>query len=250
MNIIIFGAFSITALLYAMVGFGGGSTYTALLVLSGVDYTILPLISLACNLVVVTGGTLRFAKADHIRFDRLWPFLASSVPAAWLGGRMPISETTFTTILGLALLVSGMQLLAQRTEIRSGRADVDIGHALMIGGALGFLAGIVGIGGGIFLAPILYRLRWGTAHEIAAAASLYIFLNSLSGMLGQVTKLASSSALEEVHQYWPLLVAVLIGGQIGSWIGLSKLSPAPVRILTGLLIVYVAVRLLWQSIFS
>lgn len=250
MNLLIAAAFFATAFLYAIVGFGGGSTYTALLVLHGVNYTILPLVSLSCNIMVVTGGTLRFAMAGHLRLKRLWPFLALSIPAAWLGGRLPVAETTFILILGCALLASGLHLLLQNDDRQTKIIDVGYPAGLIVGGSLGFLSGIVGIGGGIFLAPVLYRLRWGTSHEIAAATSLYILLNAVSGILGQATKLSGSAALANALEFWSLLVVVLIGGQIGSWLATSKLSPRPIRTLTAILILYVSGRLLWQAFVS
>ena len=107
---LLIAAFLITALLYASVGFGGGSTYNALLVLSGADYRVMPLIALVCNVIVVCGGIWRFARTGDLSARRLLPFLAASVPAAWIGGRTPISETFFVGLLGGALLLSGIRL--------------------------------------------------------------------------------------------------------------------------------------------
>lgn len=239
--------FFITAILYAAVGFGGGSTYSALLVLSGTNYLILPAIALACNIVVVSGGVLRFSRAGHLSIQRLAPFVAASIPAAWVGGRMPISETMFIGLLGGALLISGLHLLFALRPSKSTPNATPQTHwliSLSFGGGIGLLSGVVGIGGGIFLAPILYHLRWGSAKQIAGACSLFILLNSLSGLAGQLTKLADLSLLEMAQPYWVLLVAVFIGGQIGSWLGAGKLSPKWMRLMTGLLILYVAVRLL------
>ena len=105
--------FGLTAALYAAVGFGGGSTYNALLALWGVDYRILPAIALICNIIVVTGGSIRFARAGLVPWRRLWPILLLSAPLAWAGGRMPISEALFTGMLGLSLLAAGLLLLFQ-----------------------------------------------------------------------------------------------------------------------------------------
>lgn len=239
--------FFITAILYAAVGFGGGSTYSALLVLSGTNYLILPAIALACNIVVVSGGVWRFSRAGHLSLKRLAPFVTASIPAAWLGGRMPVSETVFIGLLGGTLLISGLHLLFAPRPSEDTQSPTPATHwpiGLAVGGAIGLLAGIVGIGGGIFLAPILYFLRWGSAKQIAAACSLFILLNSLSGLAGQLTKLADLSLLETAYPYWMLLIAVFSGGQIGSWLGAGKLSPKWMRLMTGLLILYVAVRLL------
>jgi len=239
--------FFITALLYAAVGFGGGSTYNALLVLYGVDYRILPAIALACNIIVVSGGVWRFSRAGHMDIGRFWPFLITSIPAAWIGGRMIVPETVFVGLLGMALLLSGLRLLLSGENTLSPSTGRDApGFALISGAFIGLLSGVVGIGGGIFLAPILYMMKWGTARQIAAACSLFILLNSLSGLLGQVTKLGDTRLLHDAIVFWPLLLAVFIGGQIGSWLGTGRIKPAWIKRLTALLILYVSLRLLWN----
>ena len=242
--------FLVTALLYAAVGFGGGSTYNALLVLTETDYRLLPSIALACNLIVVSGGVWRYGRSGHLRLSPLIPFLAASVPAAWLGGRILISETVFIGLLGLCLLISGLRILSfsppLSMQASSDSARIAWITGLGLGGSIGFIAGLVGIGGGIFLAPVLYLIRWGTERQIAAACSLFILANSLAGLTGQLSKLENLSLLGAALDYWPLLMAVLIGGQIGSWLGATYLPVSWVRRLTGLLILYVALRLLFR----
>lgn len=245
--------FFLTAAFYAAVGFGGGSTYNALLVLNGTDFRILPSIALGCNIIVVTGGVLRFWQAGHLQISRLVPFLAASVPAAWIGGRLPVSETVFVGLLGGALLLSGLRLVLQSTsddvsDSDENNASVIIG--LVVGGSIGLLSGLVGIGGGIFLAPVLYMLKWGPARQIAAACSVFILANSLSGLTGQVMKLQDADVVSLAVPYWPLLPAVLVGGQIGSWFAAQSLQPKWIKRLTAILILYVAARLLlrWASL--
>jgi len=240
--------FALTALLYAAVGFGGGSTYNALLVLYGADYRILPAIALICNLIVVTGGAWRFWRGGHLRWARLWPWFALSIPAAWLGGRLVVSETLFIGLLGGALLVAGLQLAFERKAIveRGEGMAVPLSASLAIGGGIGFLSGMVGIGGGIFLAPALYLLRWGGPREIAGTASVFILVNSLAGLTGQLMKLGDIGAAGAIWDYWLLFPAVLLGGQIGSRLGAAKIPPLFVKRLTALLILYVALRLLWR----
>ncbi|KCZ93372.1 sulfite exporter TauE/SafE family protein [Hyphomonas johnsonii] len=247
MPIVLAILFFITAMLYAAVGFGGGSTYNALLILNGTDYRILPSIALACNIIVVTGGVIRFWRAGHLALRRLAPFLVASIPAAWLGGRIPVSESLFTGILGGTLLISGLHL-AFRSAPKTGTNAVQQRPAplvgLGVGGSIGLLSGMVGIGGGIFLAPVLYFLKWGHPRQIAAACSFFILANSLSGLAGQAMKLQDAQVLTLTLPYWPLLLSVLVGGQIGSWLGSKRLQPSVVKKLTALLILYVAVRLL------
>lgn len=241
--------FFITAALYASIGFGGGSTYSALLVLHGTDYRILPLIALVCNVLVVTGGVFRFWRSRQLSIKRMTPFLATSIPFAWLGGRLPVSEQVFVGLLGTALLLSGLHLAFSKTPetSESTRAtSVPPWVNLATGASIGLISGLVGVGGGIFLAPILYFQNWGTPRQIAAASSLFILVNSISGLLGQIMKLQDADLVHLAAPYWPLLPAVLVGGQIGSWLASTRLQPGIIKRLTALLILYVAVRLLYR----
>jgi hypothetical protein len=237
--------FFLTAALYASVGFGGGSTYNALLVLYGADYRILPAIALLCNIIVVTGGAFAFWRGGNLDLKRLLPFMITSVPAAWAGGRIPISETLFIGALGFSLLAAGLHLALDRR--RDVDADVKPAPAALawgVGAGIGFLSGLVGIGGGIFLAPVLYLIHWGKPKEVAGACSVFILVNSLSGLTGQVMKLGDMNALAMLGDYWMLFPAVLIGGQIGSRLANVGLSNLMIKRLTAVLILYVSVRLL------
>jgi len=248
MPLYLIGLFFIVAIIYAAVGFGGGSTYNALLVLSGTDYRILPAIALTCNIVVVSGGVWRFSRERLIEFKALLPFLLASVPAAWIGGRLPISETVFIGLLGGALLISGARLFLQRDLVfnTDDKRSIPTWFAGLIGGSIGFLSGLVGIGGGIFLAPVLYSLRWDTPRKIAAACSLFILVNSVAGLSGQIMKLSDSAILSLVWPYWPLIPAVFFGGQIGSLMASKHFNPVMLKRLTAVLILYVAARLLFR----
>jgi len=160
-------------------------------VLNGTDYRILPAIALACNIVVVSGGVWRFSNEKLLDVKALLPFLLASVPAAWIGGWLLVSETVFIGLLGGALLISGFRLLLQREFVfdTHDKRSIPVWLAGVTGGGIGLLSGLVGIGGGIFLAPVLYALRWDTPRKIAAACSLFILVNSISGLSGQITKL-------------------------------------------------------------
>lgn len=243
------GLFLITAVLYAAVGFGGGSTYNALLVLSGTNFHILPAIALVCNIIVVTGGTIRFHRKELIPWRKVWPLFAFSVPLAWVGGRIPVPEHVFVLLLGLSLFAAGALMLIQSRKFTDPSTEKPLGLAIPLTGAgLGLLSGMVGIGGGIFLAPVLHLMRWGRARVIAGVCSAFILVNSLAGLAGQVMKLGSdASSLSHLGSYWPLFLAVLIGGQVGSHASASFLNPKVIRLLTALLILYVAVRLLLRS---
>jgi uncharacterized protein len=240
--------FTLVALIYASVGFGGGSTYTALLGLWGLDYKLIPVISLLCNIVVVSGGTARFARAGLIDWRAVTPLLLVSAPLAFLGGLVPLKQWLFLTILGGALLLSCIALLVQPEHWRPRQWPLPM--LMAMSAAVGLLAGLSGIGGGIFMAPVLHLIRWAEARRIAAFASLYILINSIAGVTGQIIKAGPAALVAPAEQYWPLLIAVLIGGQVGSIMGLRLFTPRVLRTGTALLVGYVAVRLLWQSWMS
>jgi uncharacterized membrane protein YfcA len=236
--------FLLTALLYGAAGFGGGSTYNALLVLAGTDYRAVPVIALACNILVVSVGSWRFARSGHVDWRRSWPLFVLSIPFAWLGGRLVVAEALFVGLLAASLLVAGLLMLWQPLWEREAPAAVRARWLEPVaGGGLGFLAGIVGIGGGIFLAPLLYMLRWGSPKAIAGTSAVFILANSLSGLAGQLAKGSGGAGVPALASFWPLFPAVVAGGLIGSTLGSGRLDPKYVRILTALLILYVAVRL-------
>jgi uncharacterized membrane protein YfcA len=239
--------FFIAAMLYASVGLGGGSTYIALLAAWGVPHTSIPQIVLLCNMVVVSGGCLHFFRSGHGNIKTLLPFLVASVPMAYLGGSIPISKTVFMMLLGGTLFVAGLRLLlCRQVSVRLARAPRHIWvWGLSAGGVLGLVSGLVGIGGGIFLAPVLYFLRWDDAKGVAAATSFFILLNSLSGLVGQVAKGGFTVAPAVMV---PLIVAVVVGGQIGSWCAVHRLSPLRLQQLTGVFILSVAIQTLWKVV--
>ena len=239
------GLFAFVALIYASVGFGGGSTYSALLALSGVDYKLIPVIALLCNIIVVTGGTIRFARAGLIDWWQVLPLVAVSAPLAFVGGLVPLKQSVFYLLLGGGLFLSSVVLLVRVETFVTRRFPTPF--LLAISGAVGLLAGLSGIGGGIFMSPVLHMIRWADAKRIAAFASLYILINSITGIAGQLVKAGPVSLMNPTTEYWPLMLAVLIGGQMGSYLGLKLLSATWLRRLTALLVGYVAIRLLWQG---
>jgi uncharacterized protein len=251
----VIGAFFLTALLYSSVGFGGGSTYNAILIFSGVDYQIVPVLSLCCNIIVVAGGIWHFHRHNHLSFIRALPWIFFSVPAAFIGGAINVSETFFIGLLGSALLFSGLRLLwpetAPAAEEVVNRQESRYQKILpsTLGSVLGFVAGLTGIGGGIFLAPVLYFIKWGNPKQIAATCALFIFVNSCAGILGQLLKLDQSGLILMVQPYWMLFPAVLLGGQVGAALSASRLKLVFIKRATAVLILYVALRLLTKFFY-
>lgn len=242
--VVLFVAFLVTALLYASVGFGGGSTYTALLALAAVDYRILPLLALSCNIVVVAGSSVRFARAGLTPWRSALVLTAIAAPAAFLGGLTPIAEAAFLAILGASLLMTACTLLLPVRDA-GGTEPNRLARAVpFIAAPLGYLAGLVGIGGGIFLAPLLHLARWDSARAIAATASLFILVNSLFGLAGQVLKGGAGRFGAAIELGLPLLVAVAVGGQIGSLLALRFLPQRWIRLGTAALTAWVGGRLL------
>ena len=235
--------FFLTATLYSSVGFGGGSTYLVLLLISDVPYLIFPVIALFCNIIVVSGNCFNYIKAGNINFKILTPYLASSVPLAFIGGSLSINENLFEILLFIVLALAGTLLLLKfksfDEKIKVYKKIPKI-MSILIGGSIGFISGIVGIGGGIFLSPILLLLRVDKVKNITTAASLFILINSISGVAGQFTK---TSVINEVYSYWPLFLLVLLGGQLGNFLNLKIFPTRALALVTAALVIFVAIRM-------
>jgi len=235
--------FFVTAILYASVGFGGGSTYLALLLLWEVPYFVFPVIALFCNIIVVSGNCFNYIRAGNLNLKLLIPYLIGSIPLAFIGGSLPVEKEFFEILLFVVLAIAGILLLFKfksyddKVEIFR---KIPIIVSIFIGGVLGFVSGVAGIGGGIFLSPILFLLRADKPKHIVTTASLFILINSLSGIIGQLTK---SAVLGEIQNYWLLFLAVLIGGQIGNFLNLKIFPTRILALVTAGLVLFVAVRM-------
>ena len=235
--------FLTTAILYSSVGFGGGSTYLALLLIWGVPYFIFPVIALSCNIIVVSGNCFNYIRTGNLNLKLLLPYLIGSIPLAFVGGSLPIEKRLFEILLFLVLMAAGALLLLNfksYDDKEENYIKIPIPVSILIGGVLGFISGIVGIGGGIFLSPILFLIRAGRPKHIVTTASLFILINSVSGIIGQLTK---NAVLTEIPNYWYLLVAVLIGGQLGNFLNLKIFPTRILALVTAILVIFVATRM-------
>ena len=235
--------FLFAAVLYSSVGFGGGSTYLALLLIWGVPYHIFPIIALSCNIIVVSGNCFNYIRAGNLNFKLLTPYLIGSIPMAYIGGYLPIEKQLFEILLFLVLAAAGALLLfnfRSYDDKEESYQKIIIPISIIIGGVLGFISGVVGIGGGIFLSPVLFLMRAGKPKHIVTTASLFILINSIFGIIGQMTK---NAVLTEISNYWYLLAAVLIGGQVGNFLNLRIFPTRILALVTALLVLFVAFRM-------
>ncbi|MFN4084387.1 MAG: sulfite exporter TauE/SafE family protein [Spirosomataceae bacterium] len=239
--------FFLIALVYASVGFGGGSSYLSLLSLYSFPFLYIKWVALLCNLVVVSNSSWQFIRRGLIQLSERWPLFVSSVLLAYLGAKVPLKERTFFLLLGSSLVLAALAIWFQPSEIKDKQTTRSTVWAqMLLGGAIGGLSGMVGIGGGIFLSPIMYLLKWDHPKGISATASVFILVNSVAGLIGQSQHLTFDLR-------WPLtialLLAVALGGAIGHYWGAVKWSPNRVKQATSLFIFYIGFRLVWQHLF-
>lgn len=236
------------AVLYSSVGFGGGSSYLAVLALTGIAFTQIRSTALLCNIVVVLGNVYLFQKEKIFDWKKVIPLVILSVPMAFLGGFLKISEQFFFVLLGFTLLFASVTMWLSKKLVSSSEKSnkITVSKNARYGGIIGFISGMVGIGGGIFLAPLLHLTHWDTPKKIAATASFFILVNSIAGLLGQATN-------PDFYIDWSLtailLIIVFIGGQIGHRLSGKFLSPIQLKKATAVLIAFVSLRILIKYLF-
>ncbi len=235
--------FFITAIFYSSVGFGGGTTYLALMLIWDIPYYIFPIIALICNIIVVTGNSINYVRTGNLNLKLLTPHLMGSIPFAFFGASISITKELFEILLFVILIIAGIFLLIKSKSFNNDQIKINSIPkiiSLLIGSIIGFTSGIIGIGGGIFLSPILFLMKAGYPKQIATTASLFILINSIFGVAGQLTK---DIVFDEFLNFWPLFIAVLIGGQIGNFLNIKFLSGKTLAIITSLLVIFVAIRM-------
>jgi uncharacterized membrane protein YfcA len=235
--------FFITAILYSSVGFGGGSTYLALMLIWNIPYYIFPILALICNIIVVSGNSINYVRSGNLNFKLLAPYLIGSIPFSFFGASMSLTKELFEILLFVILIIAGIFLLIESKSFNNDQIKINSIPKILsvsIGSIIGFTSGIIGIGGGIFLSPILFLMKAGYPKQIATTASLFILINSIFGVAGQLTK---DIVFDEFLNYWPLFIVVLIGGQIGNFLNIKFLSGKTLAIITSLLVIFVAIRM-------
>lgn len=233
--------FFIIATLYSSIGFGGGSGYLAVLALFLASFFTIRSLALLCNLVVVSGSCYLYFKNGHLNFKRFVPFVVSSIPMAFIGAVFKMEEQIFFGILGATLILSAAflswQTINKKTDHEPKRHSSYVSY--ITGAAIGLLSGMVGIGGGIFLAPVLHHLKWDRAIKIAALASFFILVNSVSGIIGLMV---TDTFLIPGYEILFPVAAVFLGGQVGTRLSLKRLTGTGIKILTALLVLIAGIK--------
>jgi len=235
-------AFGVISFLYGSVGLGGGSAYVATMALLGMDHTVIPMVALSLNLIVAGGGLAHYLRGGHFRHRLFGPLILSSTPAAFLAAQVPVSRTIFQGLLGVLLLLAAVRLLSQPVvvEDQPRRETTNPLLLVLLGLVLGTAAGLTGIGGGIYLAPLLLVTHTATPKETAALSSGLVVVNSVAGLAGRIV--IGTSFPWAV--FLPLAATVLFAGQLGAFRGASHFRPATVQTVVGWLVFLVSVRLL------
>ncbi len=213
----------IVAMLYASVGHGGASGYLAVMALFSLHPEALKPTALLLNIVVAGVGTYLYCSAGQFSWRVFWPFVITSIPMSFLGGTFSLSPELYRPLLGMVLMFAAWRLFARRKHDDYETKAPNIQLSMLVGGVLGFASGLIGVGGGIFLSPLMILLRWAEVREVSGVAALFILVNSVSGLLGHM------SSLHHVPEYAPLLAGVaLLGGSIGALCGSRHLPVATI----------------------
>ena len=233
----------IAALLYSSVGHGGASGYLAAMALFGVAPEVMKPTALVLNLIVASIGTIRFYRAGYFSWELFWPFAVCSIPCAFIGGWLKLPVGYYKGIIGMVLLSAAWRLAVKPTT-SAGTTTKPVGLllAFVLGAGLGLLSGLTGVGGGIFLSPLILLMGWAGVRQTAAISAAFILVNSAAGLLGH---LASVKAVPGDIVWWA--PAALVGGLIGSELGSRRLPPLAIRRLLAAVLLVAGTKMLLTS---
>lgn len=233
--------FFIIATLQSITGLGGGTLYISALTLTDVNYIYIPVIALISNTISASAASYFFYRKKYLSFTLIKPFLITAIPAAYIGGNILVSEKIFSVVLLLVMLLVSIKMLFLHTKKSVVDKNPHIVLKLILGAIAGILSGIIGIGGAIFLVPMLYYYNLATPKEITASAVLFVLINSSFGLLGHIIKL---SDLSFVYSFMPLFLASFIGGKTGSFLTVKKLPEKNIQKITTAVILAVCLKIL------
>ncbi len=231
---------ALVAFAYAMVGHGGASGYLAVMALAGMPIAVMRPTALTLNLFVSAIAFAQYARGAHFRWRIFWPFAVLSVPAAWLGAQYMPDPMVYKRVLAMCLLFAVARLFGLFGPVKGPVVPVPPGRALLIGAVLGLVSGMIGIGGGVLLAPLLLLFRWADTKTTAATTALFIFVNSLSGLAGAL----ASDQMLDVHML-PWIAAAMAGGSLGGWLGARRMQEHRLKQALGLVLLFASLKLMW-----
>src|SRR5881409_4019858 len=237
--ILLFLAIGLVAFLYSSVGHAGASGYIATMTLFGVAPTIIRPTALVLNILVASIGAFQFWRAGHFSWKLFWPFALLSIPAAYVGGYLQPTASILRILIGIVLLSSAARLMFRRSDPPQ-TFPPSRPTALSIGAGLGFLAGLTGTGGGIFLTPLLLFFRWAHIRQAAAVSALFIWVNSIAGLIGYFTAVHSVPTLGIV-----LGAAAIVGGFVGSRLGSRHFPTRTISILLAIVLTIAGAKLIF-----
>jgi uncharacterized protein len=237
--VLLFIAVGLIAFLYSSVGHAGASGYIAIMTLFGLASTVIRPTALVLNILVASIGAFQFWRAGHFSWKLFWPFALLSIPAAYVGGYLQPSASVLRTLIGVVLLFSAVRLVFRRSDppqtVTPSRTV-----AIGVGAGLGFLSGLTGTGGGIFLTPLLLFCQWAHIRQAAAVSALFIWVNSIAGLVGYFTKVHSIPSLGLV-----LGAAAIIGGIMGSYLGSRRLAVRAISLFLATVLLIAGMKLLF-----
>ena len=237
--ILLFLAIGLIAFLYSSVGHAGASGYIATMTLFGIAPTVIRPTALVLNILVASIGTFQFWRAGHFSWKLFWPFALLSIPAAYLGGYLQPSVSILKILIGVVLLLSAARLMVDRSDPPQ-TFPPSPPVAVSVGAGLGFLAGLTGTGGGIFLTPVLLFFRWAHIRQAAAVSALFIWVNSIAGLVGYFTKVRTIPSLGLV-----LAAAAIIGGIIGSHLGSRRFAVRVISLCLATVLLIAGIKLIF-----